>query len=255
MWNRCKSFLSVFFILFVLGLCGFGIRRAVHSSLFTLTVVEWVSLQDTQEDAEPLRDISKAMDEAHLKVGKISLFDLDLASIESEILQNDWVESVELAKRFPQTLEIRVEVRKPAALIQKSDGTVSYVSSKGREFSILNLKEQVDLPILTGDFAAGSVETRLEALGFLQEWKKMCEYAVSSIHVDSEKGYSIWTQIDSKRIQINFGDSLNPEFTQIKLQRLSKVVQYLRREGKILTAKLITIENEKKIIVKGETPS
>src|SRR6187551_3065464 len=77
----------------------YGVRSASQSPLFLVQVVE---VTESAPVIEPPVSVQSIIDLAAVPVGKVSLFDLDLAAIEQRILSHSWIRSVRLVKSFPE---------------------------------------------------------------------------------------------------------------------------------------------------------
>ena len=120
-------------------------------------------------------------------------------AVERRMLTNPWIREVRLEKHFPQTLSISVTFpRASGALMQPTNGSLSYVDVDGRVFGQVNLMVQPDLPILrlrlerqhdrsrrSSSFEAGSNR----ALPGSPQ--------LSALHWDAERGFRPWSLIRS----------------------------------------------------------
>ena len=90
-----------------------------------------------------------------------NLFRLDIASVQKDFLTLPWVERIQIEKKLPDTLAIRIIERVPVALVVR-DGTPQYVDSRGRIFADLSPAAGNDeLPLITsadGDVVRRSVD-------------------------------------------------------------------------------------------------
>lgn len=91
-----------------------------------------------------------------------NLFTLDIARIHRDLASLPWVSRIEVEKRLPDTLRIRVVERTPAALADEG-GRVVYVDQAGSAFAPLSpAAGDSDLPVITG--ATGAELARCVAL-------------------------------------------------------------------------------------------
>lgn len=252
---------AILFLLTVLGGAAYGIRSAIHSPLFLVQVVEVAELTDGAPlDARTITDL------ARVPLGKVNLFELDLADVEKRILANPWIREVRLTKRFPQTLAVAVTFREPHALFQTSRGDLAYVDSDGQVFGRVNLLTQADLPILTGFSPKGrrpsaqsvqeSRQRIADALRLIDGWERspvdsVCR--ISSLSWDAERGYHAivyypLAQSGTRaRAAVDFGRAidLSPEN---QFRRLYSVFRYLN--GHSIAATEIWADSGKKIVVR-----
>ena len=157
----------VYFVSFAALACiAVGVRFAIHSPLFTVQVVE----VGDQPESAPV-DAQTISDLAAVKVGRVNLFDLDLAVVERRILAHPWIRQVTLIKRFPATLAISVVFREPRALLQDKHGSLSYVDTDGKLFGRVNVLARSDLPLISG-VPEGDATRIGQALSLLNLWSK-----------------------------------------------------------------------------------
>lgn len=246
-----KTYIVTFFTLLALSGIGFGIFQASRSPMFTVRVVE-VTNQEKDAPLEP-NDIVKL---AAVPVGKVSLFQLNLSSVEKKIKSNNWIQEVHLQKSFPQTLSIHVKYREPKALIQIKGGKVAYVDADGVSFGAMNLGYHADLPILSG-FDEDSRERIANSLKFMDRWKRV-DSEISSLHWDAERGFTLMItyKVGKEgvgRATVQMGEEIYNNDVELKVQRLDQVLKYLGRQG--IVAKQIWADSSKKIVVKTSSRS
>ena len=249
-----KAFRKFFVISFsVVAVCAmlWGVRLAIHSSLFLVQVVEVAD----QPDQAPV-DAQVIADLADVKTGEVNLFDLDLREIERRILTNVWIKEVKLTKSFPQTLSIGVVFKEPKALQQQEDGNLSYVDQEGNIFGQVNLSYQPDLPILSG-FSSDRLP---QALKFIDAWErfnsengKNLGLQLSSLDWDFERGlralviYPLKSHPTLKgRTMVELGQDIDGQPLQFK--RLSEVFGYLSVNS--ISSRQVFADAGKKIVVK-----
>lgn len=235
-------------------LTAIGVAFAVRSPLFTVQVVE---VEDSAPENAPL-DMEAIIKLASVPVGKSSLFGLDLGEIQKRVLANEWVREVQVQKRFPQTLAIRVVYREPKAIIQTDHGQIQYVDSNGHIFGRILLSRREDLPVLSG-FQGTARDKIPQALGLIEAWSKSSVQSIapiSTLSFDAERGYRAlvtYPLSGSSKARstvdlggesgVDLGDLLEP-----RLARLEQVFTYL--VGNRLSARQIWADAGKKIIVK-----
>jgi cell division protein FtsQ len=92
----------------------------------------------------------------------LNLFRLDIARVHSDLAALSWINGVEIEKKLPDTLRIRVTERSAVALVQSS-GAIRYVDAEGIEFAELSPEVgDADLPLITA--ASGPDLVRCVAL-------------------------------------------------------------------------------------------
>ncbi len=169
-----------------LAAAGWGVHEALHSPLFLVQVVE---MNEVAEDA-PI-DAQSVIQLAAIRVGKVGLFDLDLNQIEKRLLTHPWIRSVQIEKRFPQTVAITPVFREPRALIQSADGKLSYVDATGQVFGKVTVGLHSDLPVLSPRLSG---DKSLTALKIIEAWSSQelsKASRIDSIDFESEHGFRL----------------------------------------------------------------
>jgi cell division protein FtsQ len=246
-----KATLAALFATAALSAVGYGVYSATRSPLFTVRVVE---VADEPEDA-PI-DAHAIAELARIPVGQVSLFDLDLASVEQRILSHPWVREVRLLKRFPQTVTVSVTFRDPKALLQRQNGSLSYVDEDGHVFGQVDLaSSRSDLPVFSG-FHPDDLARLREALSLLTRWESAGlgkKSSISSISWHPDRGFRalVTYPVSSGRgrTMVDLGQEIDadPEFPS-QLGRLSHVFGYLSQHG--VAARQIWADTGKKIVVR-----
>jgi hypothetical protein len=253
-----KPFVRVFVLSIscaAIGAALWGIYCAAHSPLFTLQVVEVTGVESPGTDGPLAQSVS---DLAAVPVGKMSLFDVNLADVEKRVLSNAWIRSVKLRKNFPQTLSIDVDLKTPRAIFQSSTGNLSYVDSDGRAFGKVSLANVRDLPLLTGFDRQSATKVR-SALRLIDEWEKAelpGSASLTSLSWEPERGFRGLAVYSFKsegpnprraRTMIDFGQEVDAD-PNSQLKRLKDVLRYLSENS--IPARQIWADSGKKIVVK-----
>jgi hypothetical protein len=253
--SRFRSALVVLFSVAALVACGLGFRAAILSPLFYVQVVE-VSEVEAPEVPIDAAEISRL---AAVPLGKQSLFELDLASVEKRVLAHPWVREVKLQKRFPQTLAVSVVARDPRALLQKADGSLAYLDQDGQDFSRVDLAVRSDLPVISvadrGLDPKADRQRIVAALELAAAWSRggLGRLApLSSIDYHPERGFRAWvsysTGTKKTRAYVNLGSEVDRETLESRLTRLESVFSYLSLHS--ISVRHVWADAGKKIVVK-----
>jgi hypothetical protein len=255
--DRFKKCCVVVFSVLSTGSVFYGVHHALHSSLFTIHAVEVVAVDD-----EPPFNNSLITQLAAIPVGKANLFDLDLKSVESRLLANEWVQDVRIQRKLPRSVVISIAYKKPQAVLQTGKGAFSYVDGEGKVFSSLNLNRNYDIPLLLG-FSPRSEKLK-EALKLIESWKNspVNQFSlISSVHWDSERGYRILVAYplgktffgiqpnfnSQARTMIDLGHDLDSGL-ETKMAQLSSVFRYLSESS--IVVRQVWADGGKKVVVK-----
>ncbi|KLU60462.1 cell division protein FtsQ [Peptococcaceae bacterium CEB3] len=133
--NTFFLYVSVLVVMLAVGLVV-----AVRSGVFTIRHISVTGLQQIPES-----DIQRLAEGA---LGQ-NLFLFDREGLTQKIMLHPLVRSVEFRRKFPDTLEVQVTERKPAALLVVPNGVLE-VDSQGVFLRRLEGWPKVDYPVLTG---------------------------------------------------------------------------------------------------------
>lgn len=179
-----------------------------------------------------------------------SIFDLNLEMIGNRIEENPWVRTARIERIFPRDVVIRLEERRPRAIINL--GYLYYLDEAGDVFKMLSAGDRLDYPVVTGidrqDFLDNPEQTR-ELLGLalalideLAERRRFSLDAVSELHLCREEGISLYTYLDG--VPILLGEGSYAE----KLTRLEYI--YKELEPRLPALKYIDLKVPDRVIVK-----
>ncbi|MBU6374744.1 MAG: FtsQ-type POTRA domain-containing protein [Bdellovibrionales bacterium] len=252
--RRTKPVVTMILSGLVMATAVAGLYAALHSSLFTVRVVE---VSDQPQDA-PL-DPKEVTSLAAVPLGKVSLISLDLENIQRRLFANHWVRNVVLTKRFPQTLSVQVIYREPVALLQGPQGVLKYVDSDGSLFGPVTLKGRSDLPLIHGlPQGAGGEKLLGQAMAALRAWSSHAwktPNQISQLTWDEEEGFTAWIAFDpSYRISVILGPEWNPgDPTQaaVNTELFSRIDSVLRYSvSHSIPIRQIYADANKKIVVR-----
>ncbi len=141
-----------------------------------------------------------------------NIWSLSSGDIGRRLLSHPWVRSVSVRKSFPDRLVVRIEERRPAAMINLD--TLYYVDEEGTIFKRLTAYDPKNFPIVTG-FSRGELTAR-DAVT-LQNLKKTLELLrytesgvlrqnVSEVHFDAQEGYTLVTRDSGMQLKIGTMD-------------------------------------------------
>jgi len=141
-----------------------------------------------------------------------NIWSLSSRDIGRRLLSHPWVRSVSVRKAFPDRLVVRIEERKPAAMINLD--ALYYVDEEGTIFKRLTAYDPKNFPIVTG-FSRGELTAR-DAVT-LQNLKKTLELLhctesgvlrqnISEVHFDAQEGYTLVTRDSGLQLKIGMMD-------------------------------------------------
>lgn len=186
--------------------------------------------------ADELRELSP------VKAGD-NLLLADVDSVARAVERHPWVARAEVRRRYPPALEIAVEERSAAALVDL--GGLYLVDRSGQVFKRAAPGDGLDLPLVTGFTRDDYVQRRSDVEPLLQSALDLAArwsaagldgaLPLAEVHLDGAEGVTVYAGEQGIQIRLGGGD-LAP-----KLQRLQTVLAALRAEGK--AAEVIHLDN------------
>src|SRR3990170_107602 len=141
-------------------------------------------------------------------VAQGNIWSLSSRDIGRRLLTHPWVRSVSVRKVFPDRLVVRIEERKPAAMVNLD--ALYYVDEEGTIFKRLTAYDPKNFPIVTG-FSRGELTARdavtLQNLRKTLELLRSTESGVlrqniSEVHFDAQEGYTLGTRDSGLQLKI-----------------------------------------------------
>ncbi len=225
---------------------------AVAAACAALALIAW---RHAGGDLLRIREIrfeglSRATADELLEISPVqrgdALLFCDTDLVEAALRRHPWIAWVEVRRRLPPALEVRVVERTPAAIVDLAG--LYLVDEHGEVFKRAVPGDGLDLPVITGIARDDWIERREEvepllaaALALLDRWSEVGldrRGAVSEIHIDSEYGTTLW--IGSEGIEVRLGHGDLPQ----KLARLDRVLSALDTEGR--HAEVLHLDNRRR---------
>ncbi|RLC28179.1 MAG: hypothetical protein DRH56_00570 [Deltaproteobacteria bacterium] len=161
----------------------------------------------------------------------LSLLELNLDRLKETMERHPWVRSVRLIRRFPHTLVVQVEKQVPAAVVVMD--RLYYMNRQGEIFKEVAREDETDFPVVTGiarDRPESGAELRRAARILRTIATERGVWSVgglSEIHAGPDGGISLYFEGIPARIAFRVCDLAS------KMEGLKKVVEHLRRTGRI----------------------
>ncbi len=177
-----------------------------------------------------------------------NIWSLSAEEIGRRLRGHDWVRKVSVRKAFPDRLIVRVEERRPMAMINL-DG-LCYVDEDGSVFKRVTAYDAKDFPVITGfsraDLAAKDA-IALQNLRRTIELIRLAEAGVlsrdlSEVHFDPADGYTLVTRENGLQLKIGTMDSREA------MKRVEEAMPKLSRLGQLRGA--IDLKHEGRIFVR-----
>ena len=146
-------------------------------------------------------------------VPKGNIWSLSSRDNRRRLLTHPWVRRVSVRKSFPDRLVVRIDERKPAAMINLD--ALYYVDEEGKIFKRLTAYDPKNFPIVTG-FSRSELTARdavtLQNLAKTLELLRCAESGalrqnVSEVHFDAQEGFTLVTRDSGLQLKIGMIDS------------------------------------------------
>ncbi len=169
-----------------------------------------------------------------------NLMALKPALVEEALAQHPWIDQVRISREWPNRLLIAIKEKKVAAIINRRDG-LFYLDRRGRAFWPATSANDLDFPVLTGNFSApGPIPaTRLKgALHFLELARNsgnsfLQEQNISEIHLSENNEMVLFLLGRPFPIYLGHGG------IKQKYSRLVSVLKQLYRKKEFATTAFI----------------
>ncbi len=154
-----------------------------------------------------------------------TLMQLTLRDLKRKMEEHPWVRSVDLERRFPDTLVIRAEREKPAAIVLED--SLYYMNREGELFKTVDGSDNANYPVITGVRPGrGEEKARLgEVAAVLRELEseegRWSLKELSEIHVGTEGRLSLYFRHMKAQI------ALTSEGAKMQLEGLEAVTEHL----------------------------
>jgi len=207
-----------------------GWRALLRAPALALARVEVVGAQ--RVSADEVRQVSG------LAIGA-NLLRLDLGRAAQALAENPWIRSASLRRRWPASVEIAIEERRPAAAVDLG-GRLYLADDRGEIFKRASAQDGLDLPFLSGLSRARFVSDRaaveaqiLASLTLLADLAPADLREASEVHWDPDLGVTLYLGPDA--VAVHLGES---DF-EGKLERYARARSELdRRHLKISSISL-----------------
>jgi len=240
-----KMFVKVIAFTLPLPALGYGAwwawGQATTSQYFNVTGVTVIGAQRVAaEDVVAASGITAGL----------NMFSFSKDEVASRLKANPWVESVEVDRDLPGTVEITVRERDPIALVKLD--ALYLMDSAGVIFKRYSAEEGLDLPVVTGltkESLASSpenLEERLmELISVLTNRSGFNITNVSEIKIDADHGLSLFTLDEGVRLDVGMGSF------EEKLASFEKILS--TRDGVLKGIEAFDLNNHREVIVRFAT--
>lgn len=176
-----------------------------------------------------------------------NIFSFSKDEVLSRLKANPWVESADVNRELPGTVEITVRERDAIALVKLD--ALYVMDSNGVVFKKYAAEEGLDLPVVTGltkeTLASGTenLEARLmELISVLTNRSGFNITNVSEIKIDADYGLSLFTLDEGVRLDVGMGSF------EEKLASFERILG--TRDGVLKGIEAFDLNNHREVIVK-----
>jgi len=232
-WPLCKGLSKLFLAFSVVILVSFSFLYVYHYLLTS----PYLKLEDVEISGVDHSLKAELLELGNLRPGK-SLLALNLHVLKRKLEKHPWIRSVQLERKFPDTLVIRAEKQEPWAILPING--MQYVSRFGEVFKKIGASENLDLPVITGIGGNGKVSKDslrrvMKVMEVLHKEKRPWSLGdLAEIHVEGKNELILYFEDLSAQIRLTSAD------LQRKMTELRRVVEHLKRTGNM--AKVRTID-------------
>jgi cell division protein FtsQ len=184
----------------------------------------------------------------------LNIFSVDLNEALDMVRSHPFVKEAEVKRRLPETVNMVIAEREPAALVMVDE---LYVMDKSGElFKRYSVEDGLDLPVITGmgnlitegegEFQStikpGFRSKLLTLIGVLTEGDKFRLEDISEIRVDPTYGFSLYTMNEGVRVE------MGKDGIAEKVLKLNKVLQ--ARGGRLTGIESIDLTSDRGVVVR-----
>lgn len=168
-----------------------------------------------------------------------SLLTINLKAIKAKMERHPWVRSVDLEKRFPHTLIVKVEKEIPCAVVALD--RMFYMNRWGKLFKELDRTDYMDYPIVTGIVNEEKMDYSLRFAARILDLFKTSSGAwslneLAEIHFNNKDNVSLYSMSVPAVIKIGSNE------LALKGDLLKKTIKHLTKTGRIHMVKTIDLE-------------
>jgi len=166
----------------VVGVVVFAYLALMIKNIEVSTVLPIAGVEVKGELAFMNKDEIRSIVEDNISGGFITV---DLNRVREIVSQQPWVENVSLRRRWPDTLEVFIDERKPIAF-WNDDG---YISENGLVFKPKSIDKKLNLPDLDGP--DGQHNNVWKFMNVLYKEMSLLNYTVTSLELDERRAWQL----------------------------------------------------------------
>jgi cell division protein FtsQ len=251
LWDLARFLMSVSFkvSIVIVGMISVSLLLVyLYKSIITSSCVRLQEIEITGVDDGIKRELIKM---AGLNAD-VSLLAINPVEIKAKMEKHPWIRSVELEKRFPHTLIVKVEKQSPRALV--AFDKMFYMNRWGKIFKEVSQGDDMDFPVVTGiSKGQDNTDEKLTLAAriidsFASEGGFWSYNDISEIHVNDSGDAMIYSMSLPCAIRVG-GENLEDE-----KHKLKQLVSYLQNTGGIETVNVIDMNYHGGAVVSIKRP-
>ncbi|HAY21749.1 cell division protein FtsQ/DivIB [Desulfobacca acetoxidans] len=253
-WQGIRQFLVRSFYVFAATSVVAGISLLFVLSYHYLLTLPYFCIKDPASlkiEGQARSHPEQVLQAMQIRPGT-SLLAIQPFKVEKALLQQRWIEKVELTRQWPDQLRIVVYEHQPYALVKI--GKFYLINPQGILFKELEPEDPHDLPVITGlhfehfNRVEGKIAPLLaKVFTFMESLQKENDSlnlaSISEIHVDPERGLTIYPS------GLGVGVSIGFQGHQQKLAGLQKVMPLLKQRGDWQKIEKIDLNYPQRVLV------
>ncbi len=213
-------------------LCGLGV--GLFESYTWLTELPFFALKTISVQGNVRLSEEEVLTLAEVQPGMNSLA-VNIREVEEKLLTNPWIESVSVARQFPDTLALEVREKNPSFWMQSGE-RLYYVDAAGRAIAPVDTNRFASLPLLAVDQGA------MEDLRLLPDLLAMLDKKTMPFAT----GQLAWVRLSSVGVEMFLdgpGLLLRLGSTDLKgeVSRLERVWRDLKERGELTRVSIVTV--------------
>ncbi len=175
----------------------------------------------------------------------MQMWQLSLPTLEKQIKLDKRISEVEISRRLPNQLDLKITPHLPVAVFLKDAHLILPIAKDASLLPAMATFKSFDLPVMRGKELFESQDLRAQAIEILDNLKSTSEFSsknISEITYDKKLGFTLTLAHQGEKIILGESDLL------AKSKRIEKVLSYLQREG--IRGRVIDGRFSKKVVVR-----
>lgn len=218
-------------------------KYLLSSDVFDITTISWEHPEGPYK--EYYKSLQYQLDEKTEGLKGQAIWNISIYDLENNLKSLSWIEAVHVHRQLPNKLIIRLEHKKILANIMKNNSELQPIASDSTLLEPAKISKSPAVPFLSNEEFRKNENLRFEVvtiLSKLPEFGPLSQDSVSEVHWDGKKEFTFLLRESLAKIK------LSSENTEIKIARVSKVLNYLDQNQ--IKSRVIDANFSKKVVVK-----